>query len=289
MINYTFVLKTPKIGIMQGRLSNPYNDRIQSFPVLSWRQEFEKAAKYGFDIIEWIFDEYKPNPILSSDGISEIRSLCKKHNITINTVCADYFMVEKLFHESHDNLEKNIKMLKELIVQLKKLEISFIEIPLVDSSSLKTINDKIELRNNLEKVIPFAEKNDVTLVLETDLLPLDFKQLLSEFNHPNIMANYDSGNSTSFGYNSKEELTILRKWIKNVHVKDRKLHGGTVPLGSGDTDFDLFFSTLSEIRYSGDLIIQGARSVDHNIAPETTCQIYQKFVKEYVDKYYNLI
>ena len=278
--------ENPKIGIMQGRLSNPHNYRIQSFPVFSWKQEFEKAAEYGLDVIEWIFDEYKPNPILSSDGISEIRSLCKKHNIAINAICADYFMVEKLFHESNENLEKNIKVLKELILQAKKLEISFIEIPLVDSSSLKTTNDKMELRNNLENVIPLAEKNDVMIVLETDLPLLDFKQLLSEFNHPNIMANYDSGNSTSLGYNSKEELTTLRKWIKNVHVKDRKLHGGTVPLGSGDTDFDLFFSTLSEIQYSGDLIIQGARSPNTNVAPETTCQTYQKFVKEYVDKYY---
>ena len=278
--------KNPKIGIMQGRLSKPYNEKIQSFPSVSWQQEFEKASNCGFEVIEWIFDAYTLNPILSSEGVSEIRSLCIKHNITINAVCADYFMVEKLFHESHDNLEKNIKMLKELILQSKKLEISFIEIPLVDSSSLKTTNDKLELINNLEKAIPFAEKNDVTIVLETDLSPLDFKQLLSEFNHPNIMANYDSGNSTSLGYNSKEELTTLRKWIKNVHVKDRKFRGGTVPLGSGNTNFELFFSTLSEIQYLGDLIVQGARSSDTNVAPEITCQTYQKFVKEYVNRYY---
>ena len=278
--------KTPKIGIMQGRLSKPHDNKIQSFPVSSWKQEFEKATKCGFEVIEWIFDEYEPNPILSSEGILEINSLCKKHNIIINSICADYFMMKKLFHESQSNLEKNITVLKELILQSKKLEFSFIEIPLVDSSSLKTVNDKIELKNSLDKIIPIAEKNNVTIVLETDLVPVDFKQLLSEFNHPNIMANYDSGNSTSLGYNSKEELTVLRKWIKNVHVKDRKFNGGTVPLDSGDTDFDLFFSTLSEIRYSGDLIIQGARSSDTNVTPETTCQTYQKFVKEYVDKYY---
>ncbi len=280
------MIKSPKIGIMQGRLSRPLHNKIQSFPEHLWKDEFEKATKNGFDIIEWIFDEYRLNPILSSDGISEIRSLCKKYDIIINAVCADYFMIQKLFHESHDNLEKNINMLKELILQSKKLEISMIEIPLVDSSSLKTVNDKTELKNSLDKVIPIAEKNNVTIVLETDLPPLDFKQFLSEFNHPNIMANYDSGNSTSLGYNLKEELTILKKWIKNVHVKDRKLHGGTVPLGSGDTDFDLFFSTLSKIQYSGDLIIQGSRSLNTNTTPETTCQTYQKFIKEYVDKYY---
>jgi hexulose-6-phosphate isomerase len=278
--------KTPKIGVMQGRLSKPHDSKIQSFPVFSWKQEFEKATKCGFEVIEWIFDEYEPNPILSSEGISEINSLCKKHNIIINSICADYFMTKKLFHESQSNLEKNIRILKELILQSKKLEFSFIEIPLVDSSSLKTVNDKIELKNSLDKVIPIAEKNNVIIVLETDLMPLDFKSLLLEFNHPNIMANYDSGNSASLGYNVKEELTILKKWIKNVHVKDRKFKGGTVPLGTGDTNFDLFFSSLSKIYYSGDLIIQGARFADTKFTPETTCQTYQKFVKEYVDKYY---
>ena len=280
------MVKNPKIGIMQGRLSEPYNGKIQSFPATSWQQEFEKASNFGFDVIEWIFDIYSPNPILTSEGISEIKSLQNKHGIGINSICADYFMDKKLFGESRYNLGKNIDILKELILQSKKLESTIIEIPLVDSSSLKTTKDKLELRDNLEKVISLAEKNGITLVLETDLPPLDFKQLLLEFNHPNIMANYDSGNSTSLGYNSKEELTILRKWIKNVHVKDRKFHGGTVPLGSGDTDFDLFFSTLYEIQYTEDLIIQGARSTDINVTPETTCQTYQKFVKEYVVKYY---
>ena len=283
------LIKNPKIGIMQGRLSQPYDGKIQAFPAASWKQEFEKASNCGFDVIEWIFDTYTLNPILSSDGISEIKSLQKEHNIMINSICADYFMDKKLFGESRYNLEKNIGILKELILQSKKLEATIIEIPLVDSSSLKTTNDKLELRKNLEKAILLAEKNDVIIVLEADLPPHDFKQLLLEFNHPNIMANYDSGNSTSLGYNSKEELITLRKWIKNVHVKDRKLHGVTVPLGTGDTDFDMLFSTLLEIHYSGDLIIQGSRTTNINSAPETTCKIYQKFVKEYVDKYYNLI
>ena len=271
---------------MQGRLSQPYGGKFQSFPVTSWKQEFEKASNCGFEAIEWIFDCHTQNPILSPDGISEIKLLSNKYNIVINSICADYFMEKKLFCESHDSLEKNITILKELILQATKLGSSIIEIPLVDSSSLKTSDDKTQLRNNLDKVIVLAEKNSITIVLETDLSPTDFKEFLLEFDHPNVMANYDSGNSASLGYDSKEELTILKKWIKNVHVKDRKFKGTTVPLGLGNTNFDLFFSTLSKIQYSGDLIIQGARSSDPETIPETTCESYKKFVKEYVDKYY---
>ncbi len=271
---------------MQGRLSEMYENKIQSFPSQSWKEEFEIASNCGLEIIEWIFDEIQPNPILSDKGIIEINQLMEKNNISINAICADYFMTKKLFNESQSELEKNIETMKKLIIQANKLEISIIEIPLVDSSSLKTDENKKEIINNFKKILPFAEKNNVTIVLETDLNPQNFEEFLTKFEHQHIMANYDSGNSASLGYNVKEELIILKKWIKNIHVKDRNLHGGTVPLGTGDTNFEEFFATLSKINYSGDLIIQGARNLETKYEPKQICQSYQKFVKQYVDKYY---
>ena len=51
-------------------------------------------------------------------------------------------------------------------------------------------------------------------------------------------------------------------------------------------DFDSFFTTLSQINYSGDLIIQGASEPkDSRINPEETCSKYYEFVKQYVDMY----
>jgi len=143
-------LKKPKIGIMQGRLSKQYNNNIQSFPINSWKKEFEIASNCKLQVIEWIFDELQPNPILTTNGIIEIKQLMKKNEISINAICADYFMTKKLFSESEFNLEKNIKTFKELILSSKELGISFIEIPLVDSSSLKTNENKDELIRNLE-------------------------------------------------------------------------------------------------------------------------------------------
>ena len=271
---------------MQGRLSKQNENKIQSFPVDSWKKEFEIASNCKLEVIEWIFDELQPNPILTTDGIIEIKQLMQKNNVRVNSICADYFMTNKLFNQSKLEIEKNIEMLKKIIIQANKLEISMIEIPLVDSSSLKNNQNKQEIKNNLEKVISIAEENNVTIVLETDLNPQDFDKFLRKFDHKNIMANYDSGNSASLGYNVKEELIVLKKWIKNVHVKDRNLHGGTVPLGMGDANFEEFFATLSKINYSGDLIIQGARNLETKYEPAQICQSYQKFVKQYVDKYY---
>lgn len=46
---------------------------------------------------------------------------------------------------------------------------------------------------------------------------------------------------------------------------------------------------LTEINYTGDLIIQGAREDLENtkISPMHACENYLKFVEQYVDKYLN--
>ena len=276
-----------RIGIMEGRLSNPINNKIQAFPINSWRNEFKLAQKIGFEVVEWVFDSNEKNPIMDDVGISEIKQLSEQYGVLVNPVCADYFMHNLLFGVSEYKLEQNLKVLKTLIVKCNKLDSRILEIPFVDSSSIGTEEDKIQLLNNLEKVIQIAQENNIWIALETDLPPNDFVELLTKFNHPNILANYDVGNSAANQFDIKLELTLLKKWLVNIHVKDRIKNGITVPLGSGDVDFDIFFSTLKNIGYSGDLIIQGARE-DLGISktdPIFTCEKYFKFVKTHLENY----
>lgn len=273
-----------KIGIMGGRLSDPIKNEIQAFPRNSWGKEFEKASNCGFELIEWIFDTYQKNPIMDKEEIKEMEFLSNEFGVKINAVCADYFMEKKLFNVSNIEINENLNVLKDLINKCQELEIKILEIPLVDSSSLKSEQDKVQLIENLEKILPITEKNDVKLTLETDLAPGSFKELLSRFNHPNINANYDTGNSASLGYDTQEELKAFGSCISNIHIKDRKFHGNTVPLGGGDVNFDLFFSELKKINYTGDFIIQGARE-EPRTKPEDTCKKYLDFVKRYIEKY----
>jgi L-ribulose-5-phosphate 3-epimerase len=275
----------PKIGIMQGRLSNQIGNSIQYFPESSWKEEFKKATELGFNTIEWIFDNTN-NPLCNPDGRSEILKTQKKYDIKINSICADYFMEDKLFSISETNMANNVKILNELIESSAKLEIPLIEIPFVDSSSLKTDDEKKQLKNNLEKILSNAEQNNIDIALETDLNPNDFNDYLTEINHHRLFANFDSGNSASLGFNPKQELRILQKWIRNVHIKDREYSGSTVPLGTGDVDFDSVFTTLKEIDYHGDLIIQGSRIPEKTNSSEETSLTYLRFVDGYVNKYY---
>lgn len=282
---------TNQIGIMSGRLSASFNKKIQSFPINTWKSEFEKASSCGFEVIEWVFDSIEKNPILDDDGIKEIKFLSEENQIQVKSVCADFFMDNHLFNVSEFNLERNLQILTNLIINCQKLDIKILEIPFLESSSINNQNYQNQVISNLQKILPLAHDNDVKLTLETDLNPKSFRDLLLHFNHENIAANYDIGNSTSNGFEIKIELEILFPWIANIHIKDRLLHGRTVPLGTGDVNFESFFSIISKLNYNEDFIIQGAREDLENteIDPKTTCEKYLKFVMKYTNKYLNEI
>ena len=271
-----------KLGIMQGRLSHSINNTIQAFPEKSWIKEFELSKKINIDSIEWIFDTYEKNPIMNKQ-INEINNYISKFQIKVNSICADYFMINKLFNESESNIKKNLNILEELAINGEKIGAKIIEIPLVDNSSLKTEKDKKEIVTNLKKVIPKIKDLGLVFTLETDLPPEEFLNLLEMFEKNTVYANYDTGNSASLGYNINEEFKILKNKIKNIHVKDRIFNGTTVPFGLGDTNFEEFFKILNKSEYSGDLIIQGSRI--EKMEPEQNCLKYLNFIKEYLDKY----
>ena len=54
------------IGIMQGRLTPPHKNFIQSFPWNNWKEEIIIAKKNNFNNLEWTIDDYKfqENPII---------------------------------------------------------------------------------------------------------------------------------------------------------------------------------------------------------------------------------
>lgn len=272
-----------KIGIMQGRLSPPINGKIQAFPWDNWKNEFEIAARIGFDHIEFIFESanYTEHPVFTKEGQKKIKLLSRTTGINVNYVCADYFMEIPFIRVTKEVRKNNIQILTRLIEHCSQIGIKGIEIPFVDNSRIETEDEMEIVIECLDECLPVAESYNVRLGLETSLSPNNFKRLLEKIDHPYIEANYDTGNSSSLGYDTQEEILTLGKWIRNIHIKDRIFKGGTVPLGEGDVDFDLFFKTLSTISYKGSFVLQTARGEnDTEVATK-----YLKFVKQYIQKY----
>lgn len=268
---------------MQGRLSPPINGKIQAFPWDTWKEEFAIANDIGFDEIEFIFESarYRENPLFTKRGLKNIELLSKESGVQVNYVCADYFMEIPFIRVSEDTRNKNKEILAALIEQCAQIGIKGIEIPFVDNSIIENESEAETVANCLLECLPIAEAYKIRIGLETSLNPDDFKRLIEKIDHPLIEANYDTGNSASLGYNTEEELLKLGKYIHNIHIKDRELGGGTVPLGEGDVDFDLFFKTLDKISYNGSFILQTARGKDDiEVAKK-----YLRFAKQYIQKY----
>lgn len=250
-----------KIGVMQGRLLPKYKNQYQSHPVDYWDKEFDVAARIGLDLIEFIVDleGIEENPLMTAGGVACVEEVAARTGVQVASICADCFMAAPLHSTDSMIAQKSLGYLRKLISHAHRLRISDIVIPCVDQSSLRTVEDKDRFVAALESVLDDAEHNVVNLSLETDLDPQSFARLLERFQSPRVTVNYDTGNSASLGYDPREELLVYGKKISDIHIKDRVKGGGSVILGTGNTDFEVFFDALQPLDYRGFFILQAYR------------------------------
>jgi hexulose-6-phosphate isomerase len=252
----------PYLAVMQGRMVPPEGGHFQSFPRERWRDEFALAAQAGLDAIEWIYDVYgeEVNPLANDSGIAAMRSLTAETGVAVRSLCADYFMDCPFLRTSPEEQAVLIQKMEWLLARCRAAGISRIVIPFVDKSRIEKEEEKTQVITILKTLLPAAEKNNVELHLETSLAPRPFAALMEECPHPLLRVNFDSGNSSSLGYNPAEEFAAYGDRIGSVHIKDRVRGGGTVPLGTGDADLPAVFQGLAALPYRGDYVLQVART-----------------------------
>ncbi len=250
-----------RIGIMQGRLVPPTDGRIQCFPRQRWADEFELGKQAGIDCIEWIYDLHGAdvNPIATDSGIAQMKALGEKTGVRVLSICADYFMDRPLVRAGAGELAERLAIFDWLLGRGALLGINRVVVPFVDASRIETEEEFEGVIAVLQRILPMAERTGIEIHLETSLPPARFAALLERLPHPLLKANYDSGNSSSLGYAPREEFAAYGPRIGSVHIKDRLLGGGTVPLGTGDADFPALAEALRSVNYRGDFILQVAR------------------------------
>jgi len=249
------------IGIMQGRMVPPTDNRIQCFPRDRWADEFELAAQAGLDCIEWIYDLYGAdgNPLATDSGLEKLRNLSRQHKVKILSICADYFMDKPLVRASQAELEDRLDTIYWLLERGRLIGITRMVIPFVDASRIDTQAEFDGVVMLLKRVLEPTRETGIEIHLETSLAPSRFAELLSGLPDPRLKVNYDSGNSSSLGYAPQEEFAAYGERVGSVHIKDRLLGASTVPLGTGDADFTALAEGLRKVAYKGDFILQVAR------------------------------
>jgi hexulose-6-phosphate isomerase len=269
---------------MQGRLLPPFEGRFQAYPVEGWQNEFYKGAKLDLYSIEWIYEKpYEAENALSNDtGINHLKNVIQDTGVFVKSICADYYMSECLISHEKPVLE-NWEHLEWLCKQVKKLDITYIVLPFVDSSALKTDGDKDALAEALKRFLENNQNLEIEIHLETDLNPQEFRSIFMEVNHPLLKMNYDIGNSASLGYEPDAEFRLLGNYLGSAHIKDRLLKGKTVPLGTGNADFYKCFKWFRELKFNRWYVLQAARGEIGAEMENISSQI--NFVSSYVDSH----
>ncbi|MDA7485763.1 sugar phosphate isomerase/epimerase [Candidatus Pelagibacter ubique] len=269
-----------KIGIMQGRLLPKYQGRYQAHPLGYWENEFPIASKLDLDSIEFILDynNAEENPLLAHGGLESIQKTEEANGVKVRSICADYFMEAPIHSDNTMIVDKSISILLRLIKNASLMNVKDIVIPCVDQSSLKNERFKDNLVNNIKKITSIAEDANINICLETDLAPKPFANMIDLIGSKNVTINYDIGNSAAMGYDPVEEFRAYGDKISDLHVKDRLIGHGPVPLGKGNADFSKIFDLLVKYDYQGLLIFQAFRD-DEGV------EIFRKQYSWFKDKF----
>ena len=148
------------------------------------------------------------------------------------------------------------------------MSIKLIVVPLVDNGRLENSRQEEKLVKFLLSYQSLFVDLNLKILFEFDYNPFGVKKFIDMLPENIFGVNYDIGNSAANGFDPVEELKIYGSRILNVHVKDRILGGGTVPLLQGNADFALIFSKLNQIKYCGNFILQTARAENKNHADQ---------------------
>lgn len=86
---------------------------------------------------------------------------------------------------------------------------------------------------------------------------------LDDLAMPNVGVNFDPANMILYAKGDPvAALRVLRPWLKQCHIKDAMqtkvpgTWGSEVPTGTGEVDWDGFFTVLEETGYTGDFCIE---------------------------------
>jgi len=267
---------------MQGRLSPMVDGKIQAFPWGHWEHEFTLANDCGLSCIDWIVETKNSdnNPLLTDHGLKRMKELEKEMGVQIISVCAGYFMENPLIRCSKEELKTRTAFLNRLLKRMHLARIPYLIFPCLDSAAIQS---KKEMQQLIDAISPFFKKAQnfgITFAFETSLDPKAFRTFLDMCHHPVGKVIYDSGNSAALAYNVREEFDSYGQEIVAIHVKDKLLNRTSVPLGTGNTDFDLFFKMLRKVHYNGPLILEVARDKDAVAVMREALKFVQNHLKQ---------
>ena len=272
-----------KIGIVQGRLTNPRERVNIQFPLNNLdeiRNEFDSAKYLELDYIEWNICKGIPNLFLGDFyAQGTIKALIESTKIPINSISLDYLMYLDLedkdlaFATDTINWISNIAShigCETIIIPIYNINMNMLQIRYLISLILEQYNIKI--------VFEFLDVNSFTGI--NFINDLNYGNKLCFREDAKIGCCFDIGNNCLVLGNivtppQKNYEGIIKEMenyyrhglLYHIHIKEKDKHGNTVSLGKGiigNKGWGEIFSFLKDINYGGDYTLQVARGKNGN-------------------------
>jgi len=234
-----------KLGIVQGRLIQSPQGKLQWFPQEDWQAEFYIAASLGLENIELIAERIhnENNPIWSEKGVEKLLALSKRTGVKIHTLCNDHIIDYSLI-----DIPEVLKQNLTLINRGKVLKCNKYVLPFFENSELNMENYKSYIQP-LTIIADKCREAGMIVCIETILDAKDLIFVMEKINNSNIKAVFDTGNRVAFGHNLHDDIVLLGDRIEHVHIKDKNKENENVVLGTGLVNFSSVFEALKKINF----------------------------------------
>ena len=201
------------------------------------------------------------------------RELCAQHGVTMvsgmfGTVGEDYSTLDTIretgglvpdatWDQNWLNIQAAAQLAQELGLRLVSFHAGFLP-------HEETDPDYLKLKQRIQQVAEVFAARNIDLAFETGQETAEtLCAFLEQLGCSNVGVNFDPANMILYGKGDPiEAMRVLGPWIKQVHLKDAKATaqpgtwGEETVAGTGEVDWPTFFSTLTELNFTGDCCIE---------------------------------
>lgn len=224
-------------------------------PDFTWQDIYSMAKDFGFQGIETrgIGDNlFGPKGPFSEANVEKTIEKLKNMKLEISCLSSGNSL------QYREKSDETIKELKQYIDLAEKIGTKYIRV-LGDRTAAECdpVDDEFVLES-LNKLVPYAEQHDVTLLVETNGVYAHtdrLANLLNRIESDNVGALWDIHHPFRFaGETPEQTVQNLGAYIKYCHIKDSVMENGKVVykmMGEGDLPVESTVMALRSINYEG--------------------------------------
>jgi sugar phosphate isomerase/epimerase len=234
-------------------------------------ESIDEISALGYKGIEILCDRPHAFPLpMDKEKIRILKVKLKEKNLEISNLNAfTLFAVQDTYHPSWIEDDEDYRQVRidhtiNCIRLAHELGAKNISVEPGGPSSYSIYKEKHMkiFVEGLNKVLPFAEENDVKILVEPEpelLLETsgDFLELVKNFSSKYIGLNFDIGHFYCVNEDPAKLVFELKDYFSHIHFADIKnrIHNHLIP-GLGSIDFKQVLQALKEIRYDGFVTVE---------------------------------